>query len=311
MTLVKTIAVTGATGFLGRSVAARLCSSGFAVRGLTRVPTGVRPDGCLEVRGFDLLDQKSCEAGVAGCDGVVHLAAHIPADKNASDQAARCMEVNALGTLTLLQAVEKRGIPFFVFMSLGNGYTPRSGLRREDDPIFPSGHGSFYLASKLCAEIWVQHFAECRGLAAAILRPSSVYGPGMPPAGLIPNLVERLSRKAPATLRDGGRYAADFVYCDDVAAATQVVLARQIRGVFNVGSGEVTSALAVARLVLGLVGGDESLLHVEASVPGSAAPGFAGLDTSRMRTLLGILPTPLEVGLRSYLDWVSSGAGDR
>ncbi|TAM53891.1 MAG: NAD(P)-dependent oxidoreductase [Acidobacteria bacterium] len=309
--MAKTIAVTGATGFIGHRVVAKLCSSGFAVRGLTRVQTGVRPEGRMEVRGLDLLDQKSCEAGVAGCDGVVHLAAHIPADMIAPDQAARCMEVNALGTLTLLRAVEKQGVPFFVFMSSGNGYTRRSGLRREDDPILPTGNGSFYLASKLCAEIWVQHFAECRGLAAAVLRPSSIYGPGMRRAGLIPNLVGRLSRKVPATVHDGGRYAADFVYCDDVVAATQVVVKRQMRGVFNVGSGEVTSALAVARLVLGLVGGDESLLGVEPCLPGSAAPGFSGLDTSRMRTLLGIVPTPLKVGLNAYLGWVLSGAGDR
>jgi len=168
--------VTGATGFLGGRVAAKLRERGDEVVALVRSATG---GGGLEaelVRG-DLSDPAAIERALAGCDAVFHLAAvyeiGIPRSKRAA-----MFETNVHGTEHVLDAASAAGVPRIVYVSTGNvlGNT-RGRVVDETYERPPDGYLSTY--------DWTKHLAHeaareriDRGARIVIALPGAIYGPG-------------------------------------------------------------------------------------------------------------------------------------
>ncbi len=148
------VAVTGASGFVGRHVIERLVADGHDVRVLShRTPPG-RNSGITRVRG-SLDDPAALAELVRDADAVVHMAAAVAA---ASE--ARFHRVNAEGTRRLAEAAREAGVSRFLLLS-------SLAARRPDL--------SAYAASKKAAE---EALAQTEGLAWDALRPPAVYGPG-------------------------------------------------------------------------------------------------------------------------------------
>jgi UDP-glucose 4-epimerase len=280
------IAVTGATGFVGRRVAAHLRAGATDYLTLGRSPSADRHWNATDA-----------PPDLVGVDAVLHLAAHVPASYNDPTRARLCLEVNALGTLSLLQAAEEQGVGHVVVMSSGNVYTPADTPRDESAPTYPHRAAPFYLGSKLLAELFASHYAS-RGLATTVLRPSSIYGPGMR-SGVVRIFVDRLRAGEPLRLDNGGQHRSDLVFVDDVATAAETVVHRRLHGIFNVGSGGTTSILELAQALCELMGRPaREFLDVQ---PVEGPPtGFAPLDiTSSAGTWS---PTPLREGLQKMLE---------
>lgn len=297
------IAVTGGTGSLGRVFVARALAEGWRLRLLTRDPEGVRrPD--VEGARFDLLSDEPIDPAVlAGCDAVVHLAAHIPADKEDPGEAARCLHGNALGTVRLLTAMEEAGVARFLHATAANCYSPGADRPTEDSPMFPAHRAPFYLASKLVQDIFAEHWSLRRGIAVATLRVSSLYGAGQS-AGAITRMAASLARGEKVTLANGGRFAADFVTLADVADAFLLFLRQGTSGIFNIGSGRRSTIAEVAELLAGIVGAAPGSIVVEPAA-GPAEPGFPPLDVTRALDH-GFRPSPLEQGLRELATWLGA-----
>jgi UDP-glucose 4-epimerase len=297
-----TVAVTGASGFVGRRLVDALLGRGLVVRALVpneaeaaRVPSGA------EVRLWDVTRSGDTAGTLEGVRGLCHLAAFLPPSYADPAFAATCLDVNALGTLTLLQAAVGAGVGRLVHFSSGNVYRRQTAPVGEDAVLYPSAQAPYYLASKLCGEIFATHFLESGRLDVAVLRPSSVYGPGMVASGLVPTFASRLRTGQEVTVQDGGLYRTDLVYVDDVVEVAAQALLRDVRGAFNVGSGRAWSVLEVAETLIHLLGCDPSLVRVEPPSATSGAKGFAPLDIRRARRELDYAPRDLEQGLRGYL----------
>ncbi|HEU4385350.1 MAG TPA: NAD-dependent epimerase/dehydratase family protein [Anaeromyxobacteraceae bacterium] len=164
--------LTGATGFIGLTLAERLRGRGHAVRGLARASSRVEELLGLgvELRRGDVTDPRSLEAAVDGCEVVVHLAGLV---KALGPEAYR--RVNALGSRHLAAAcAAARPRPALVLVSsLAAAGPSRPGRpRREEDPPEPV---SDYGRSKLEAEQEVRALAG--RLEASVVRPALVYGP--------------------------------------------------------------------------------------------------------------------------------------
>jgi nucleoside-diphosphate-sugar epimerase len=161
------VAVTGATGFIGRHVTAHLVAQGIEVRGV------VRPESTHEVpRGATIvrvpLDAAALGEAFAGVDAVVHLAGIVsalaPADYSA---------VNVVGTREVARATAAAGARLVHISSLAAaGPAPATAPRSEDDRPSPR---TPYGRSKLDSERLVM---ATPGLRWIILRPAVVYGPG-------------------------------------------------------------------------------------------------------------------------------------
>ncbi|MBL8678059.1 MAG: NAD(P)-dependent oxidoreductase [Myxococcales bacterium] len=301
------VALTGATGFIGRRLARALIARGHKVRAIVR--DQARAKSLASLAGCELvplsLDAKphtdTLRRALDGASTLCHVAAYIPANQRDPNEAQRCLEVNALATLALVEASIAAKCPRLVYFSSGNIYEPSPSPVTERAATYPSSRATFYLASKLCGELYVDHARRSGALATAVLRVSSVYGPGMS-GGVVPLFVGRMQRGERVTVSDGGRYRTDLVYVDDVVRAAVSAIERSAAsGPINVGSGAATTLADLARAVATLTGrGDESIV-IEPEKPGPVDLGFSALDVSLARALLAYEPTPLADGLRAFL----------
>ena len=121
----RTIAITGASGFIGRRVVEIALGSGWRVRALCRDVSkfsSVRREG-LEVRAWSLDSETDHTAGLAGVDAVCHAAALVPTNLQDVSLASECFEANAAGTARLLDSAVKTGVASFVYLSTVGGPT--------------------------------------------------------------------------------------------------------------------------------------------------------------------------------------------
>jgi UDP-glucose 4-epimerase len=295
------IVVTGASGFVGRRLLPLLATIGvrvvLALRDVRRAPPGGD-----EVVSWELEQGRLPAALLERTSSVIHLAAHLPKDYLDPDQARVCLERNALGGLELVRSLVEAEVPRLVLVSTGNLYRESRFTASEDAPVFPSWHAPYYLTSKLCAEIFADHFALRSGLRVVTVRPSAIYGPGMV-GGMVHAFASRLLAKEPVVVQDGGRYSSDLVYVDDVARAIVASLEPSVSGCFNVGAGRSVSSGEVASCLASLIGSAAGLIEIQPARPG-APGGFAALDIERARAELGHRPTSLAEGLAAYVEWL-------
>jgi len=164
------VALTGATGFIGRHLLADLTARGYRVRVLLRRPVEVPPGAASAVVG-DLTRPINMAAALADVDAVVHSAGLAHAMSGAPEDDYRTLNTQA--TARLAQAAERAGVRRFVFLSSIRAQTgaTAAGPVTEADPPLPTDP---YGRSKREAELAL---AET-GLDWAALRPVLVYGPG-------------------------------------------------------------------------------------------------------------------------------------
>ncbi len=174
-----TIAVTGATGYIGRFVVEILQQRGCTVRALAR-PVSNRsgfsaPVGWIE---GDLRAAEALHTLVAGAEAVVHLAyEHIPGRFRGGEGAdlAAWLDANLHGSLRLLSAAHTAGVPRFIFLSSRAVFShPLPG--RQLDETHPTAPDSHYGAYKAAFEGFLDSFAATTGMSTAALRATGVYG---------------------------------------------------------------------------------------------------------------------------------------
>lgn len=176
-----TVLVTGANGFIGRALCARIVRDGLACRGAVRElsPRADLPAGIDVVPVGSIGPATDWSQALSNVDVVVHLAAraHVLRE-TAADPLAEYRRVNTEGTRTLARLAAEKGVRRFVFVSSIGVNGDRTGERpfREDDPPCPTRP---YAVSKWEAEQAVQDLSARTGMETVILRPPLVYGPGV------------------------------------------------------------------------------------------------------------------------------------
>jgi nucleoside-diphosphate-sugar epimerase len=232
---------------------------------------------------------------VAGTAAVCHLAAFLPPNMADSAFAERCYQVNALASLRLAEAALAAGTRRFIFASSANAYAPKPHPATEDEVPYPAGRATYYLASKLTAELYLDHLSRTRDLALTTLRLSSVYGPGTA-GGVVARFMALAAAGQPLTVRDGGIPRTDHVYIDDVVDLVARALEQPETGTFNAGSGEHISLSDLAHSVRATY--PERDVEIRTEPPaGEPAPSFAALDIGKARLAFGYAPRTLSDGL--------------
>lgn len=302
----KTIVLTGATGFVGRRLLQRMLQTGWRVKALVRDPRQLEriniDRGALEVEPLDLPNTPPDPATFAGAYAVIHAAAYIPEDYEQVTLARACFEINVLGTIAILEAALKAGVPRVVAFSSGNAYRTAPDARTEDDPLFPNRRAGYYLASKAAGDMLSDYYHHAKGLSTATLRVASVYGRGMASGGFLPLCIDRLKTGVPIELSQAGEPTTDWVYVDDVAEAALQATLCDVTGPVNIGAGAAPSLREAAELAARLLGADRTLVQLKPKDP--TAPdslGFRALDITKAKHAFGYAPRPLEAGLRSWL----------
>jgi GDP-4-dehydro-6-deoxy-D-mannose reductase len=304
------VLVTGANGFVGKSVVRRLVSDGDSVIAAVGPGASGNPAGKnVTTVPLDLTNDVSVRACFAEpVDAVIHLAA-IALSRAADRDPATAWTVNAEGTAKLTAALgaaaaQWKQQPLFLLSSTADVYAWQKRPTKEEDAVQPS---TPYSSSKLGAELVARQAARCAGLSVIIARSFPTSGAGQDESFWIParsRLLREVKRNGWAVVPVGDLTAVrDFLHVDDVADAYALMLKRGTPGeVYNIASGrEVTLDQIHTRL--------EQLLDVapKREVDGSqvrreARPYLVG-DSTKLRAATGWNPRrSLDDILRDVLD---------
>ncbi|MBI1846273.1 MAG: complex I NDUFA9 subunit family protein [Candidatus Rokubacteria bacterium] len=222
------ILVTGATGFVGRSVVHALCAEGRLVRCL------VRRGSERDLRGFEALERvegdvrspRSLEDAVAGCDAVIHLVGII---REFPDRGITFERLHHLATENVLAAAAAAGVGRFLHMSaLGT----RPGAR------------SRYHQTKWAGEEAVRG----SGLAWTIFRPSIIYGRG---DGFVSMLADMIRRAPVVPVLGSGQHRLQPVPVEQIATAFARAIDRPAteKHVYEAGGPEAVSMVRLLDLI--------------------------------------------------------------
>lgn len=297
------IAVTGGNGFIGRHVVAALAAAGHTITVLSRGATTV--PGAARIIRADIT-ARDLAARLAGTAAIVHLAALADASLSIADPVGYT-EVNATGTLNILEAARQVGAGV-VFASSQRVYPPWHGP--QDEMLAPAPT-TVYGWGKLAAEGWVTMYRQSYDLPAITLRLFSVYGPGQRTGGGVSGVVAIFAERTlhGQSLAVHQRHLRDFVYAEDVAAAT-VRAVERLRDpalttrVYNIGSGVPTPLDALATLVRERAGATERVKITIATDPRERREEVFATTVRAERELGWTATVALADGIDRYLAWL-------
>ena len=220
------IAITGATGFLGRYIVDALTQSGHECRCWQRDHS--------DTTGFgDIGSQLSWVSGELGsleaekklvqdCDVVVHGALARPGDgfRGGEGDFRGFVETNLLGTLSLIESSRQAGVKRFIFISSCAVHDKILDDRKLDEahPLWALSH---YGAYKAAVEKFIHSYGFGQGYAICSLRPTGIYGTARPVQhSKWFELAKNISESRIVECSAGGKE----VHAFDVARAVRVLL---------------------------------------------------------------------------------------
>src|SRR3989338_8364704 len=264
--------ITGGAGFIGINAAAHFLKRGWRVTildNLSRKGAGLNLLWLSgEFRGkasfikADIrYDQPVLDRAVARTDAVLHLAAQVAVTTSITDPRTD-FEINALGTLNVLEAVRKaKTPPIFLYSSTNKVYGDLEALKIHEKKTryvlkdFPDGVSerqqldfhSPYGCSKGAADKYVRDYARIYGIPTVVFRQSCIYGPnqfGVEDQGGVAWFIIALLSGRPITLYGNGKQVRDVLHVGDLARLYERAIDKieDAKGnAFNVGGGQSNS----------------------------------------------------------------------
>lgn len=315
------VLVLGGTGFIGGYLSRALAADGRAVTAYARR----RPSPEMERVLVEESERITIAHGSIGNlpdllakvqsirpSAIVHVAANVDVPALLRDPYLAFVE-NVTGTINVFEAARLLGVRKVIFFSSIGVLPPRRYEPIDvDHPIIlaRSGPGTgSYGAAKASGELFAYAYNQAYDLDVRIIRPSAVYGFGMPwhSANNIKELVEPAVRGEPAVLASGGTLPRDYTHVQDVADLTVAILnaGDNTDRVFYAATGEaLADANDVAKIIMDLIpGANISVSDVSTPLDDMEASFRGILSIANAREQLGWTPkfTPLREGISEYI----------
>lgn len=329
----QTILVTGAAGFIGAALCARLLREGHRVIGLDEM--NAYYDMALKQARLQRLQSSPAfsfiQASVADKPAlmqlfeqqkpaiVFHLAAQAGV-RYALEAPDEYGQSNLVGTLNILEACRHHRPAHLLFASSSSVYganrkVPFAENDTADHPI------SLYAATKRSGEMMAHAYAHLFDIPTTALRFFTVYGPWGRPDMAIYKFALAMQKHQPLTLYAKGTLQRDFTYIDDVIEALMRLMplapqSTQPQNNINnlsldVGAGPYRVLNIGKRSpdrVLDVIAHLEAALGMKASISHEPLPAgdvtITAADTARLQALTGFQPqTPLQEGIEHFARW--------
>jgi len=218
-------------------------------------------------------------------------------------------EVNATGTLNLLEASLENAVKRFIYVSSSEVYGTAG--RVPMDELHPCEPITVYGASKLAGELYTLAYQKTYGLVSMVVRPFNTYGPRAHLQGVygevIPRFVLRLLNNKPPVIFGDGTQTRDFTYVSDtvrgiIRASESDLLAGQA---VNIARGQEVSVNALVHIISEKLAKNDINPVYEGKRPGDVMRHYA--DISKARRLFGFQPeVDIQEGIGKYIDWFLS-----
>ncbi|MCP4537254.1 MAG: NAD-dependent epimerase/dehydratase family protein [Chloroflexi bacterium] len=227
------VLVTGATGFIGGSLAHYLMAQGHRVRALVRRDSPSLAEAGIELLQGDVTDPESAQVAMQGIEVVFHLAA-VRDVWGTPELIYR--QVNVEGTQHLLDAAAKAGVGRFIYCSsVGVARYPGNLDADETLPFSVPMSQVFYHRTKAQAEQMALDYARTGRVPAVVVRPVITYGPD-DEWGMVTRLVMMLAQGQFIPIGNGRNHV-DLAYVDDLVTGMHQALERAAVGKVYILSG--------------------------------------------------------------------------
>lgn len=315
----KSILITGGAGFIGSHLAEKYVKEGY----LTKVFDDFSSGKVSNIRGLfnypnfklikgDITDKGLVTDAVRGVDIVFHLAAQVHVDRSIIEP-EYTFEVNAQGTMNVLEAVLQSNVERMVYSSSSEVYgSAQSEYINENHPLNPA---SPYAASKVAADRMCFAYYNTYKLPVVIVRCFNTYGSRQVDssyAAAIPLFIRRVLQGLPPIIYGDGKQSRDYMYIKDATEAYDLVLksSNLVGNAINFGTNKDICILDLAKTIIRLCGKEDLLqpVHV-AERPGEVKRLCA--DTSFAKRELGFeVKYDIERGLGELIEWYRQGRYD-
>ncbi len=292
------ILVTGAAGFIGSHLAARLLDEGDEVIGIDNLSAGIleNVDPRVVFHQEDIRS-RAIYPLLQGVDAVFHLAAKNCLADCLQDP-VETAEVNVAGTANVLEASVRAGVQKVIYADTSAEYEGVTDFPSQVNRVTPL---SVYALSKRAGAMFCEAYQRFHGVQVTMVRYFSVYGPAQDWRRTIPPLMSafimKLLQGERPVIYGSGEKRRDFVYIDDVTEFNLLALRdpRTDRRVYNVGSGVNYSVNEIFSAVEELLKTGLRPVYKD-DLPGEADVTLADIRTERE---LGWKP---KVGLREGIE---------
>ena len=287
------LAITGATGFLGRHLLATALAEGHTLSALVRQGRELEARKGLRVIRGDLSSREALRDLVAGAEVVVHLAAVGVQARNRQWQ--QMVQVNVEQPLALAEVAAEEGVARLVAVGTcleyhGQGKLPMTrgpagSLCEEHDPLEADEP---YGAAKAAGGLLIRSRARGLGLACWYLRYAAIYGPGDDEKKLLPAAVKAAQSQLEFQMT-AGEQVREWLHVDDAVGALLAAASSpppQEGAAINVGTGEAYLLRDVVSRLFAMAGAPSSLIRVGAFPYRSGEAHRLVMSTSLARELL-------------------------
>ncbi len=307
----KKALVTGGAGFVGSHLVEELLNQGLKVISIDDYSAGkeANHDDFKDHPQFtavkcDITDFERLLPYFEGVDVVFHQA--VSKNTVCMKDPRRDLEINAKGTMNVLEAARLVGVKKFLHASTGSVY--------GDAEYFPTDEkhrvnpNSYYGVSKLAAEKYVRLYAHLYGMDVTMLRYFHVYGPRQDNSdvgGVVSIFARRAEQNLPLIIYGDGTQLRSFTHVKDVVAINLLAaMNSDCSGeVYNCASGIKVTILELAEKVLKHCNKEHLGIEFKAWKPGDVK--VFDVDNSKLRSVGFNFSIPFEAGLASTLDEVA------
>jgi len=312
----KTILVTGGAGFIGSNFVRYLFENypGYNIivldaltyaGNIENLPEKIKKDSRFSfwygnVRNGELVNEL-----VTKSDVIVHFAAESHVARSIFDNTI-FFETDVLGTQVVANAVLKNqdSVERFIHISTSEVYgTAQTVPMTEEHPLNPA---SPYAGAKVGADRLVYSYWVTYDIPAIIIRPFNNYGPNQHLEKVIPRFITSALLDEPLTVHGSGENTRDWVYVEDVCQALDKVMhvsLDKVKGqVINIGTGRDTAVMAIAEMVLDILGKPKRLVTQVGDRPGQVKRHVSSTEKA-LRVLSWKAQTGFEDGLVRTIEW--------
>ncbi len=311
------VLVTGAGGFIGGHLVARLRQAGAEVRAVDRKPLTEwyqRFDD-VDNRHLNLSHEAACVEAVDGVDVIYNLAADMGGMGFIETHKAECM-LSVLINTNMLVAAKQADVSRFFFSSSACVYaadrqTSADVVALAEGDAYPAMPEDGYGWEKLFSERMCRHFSEDYGLVTRVARYHNVYGPEGTFEGGREKAPAAICRKVIEAVQSGdhsieiwgdGNQTRSFMYIDDCIDGTQMIMNSDIVAPINLGSSELVSINQLVDIVEDIAG-----VKLNRRYKLDAPKGVRGRnsDNTEIKRALGWEPSiSLRAGMEKTYAWI-------
>lgn len=313
----KTVFITGGCGFIGSNFVKYMFDrypeyrfivlDALTYSGLVEnIPGYIRGSDRFEfvkgcVTNIELVDQLMAQSNF-----VVHFAAETDVTRSIFDDEV-FIKSNVHGTRSMLMALVKHSKTVERFIHISSSETYGTATYEPMDEQHPLAPRSPYAAAKAGADMLVCAYACTFDIPIVTIRPFNNYGPNQHLEKMVPRFITLANRGEPIPIQGTGEQTRDWIHTFDVSRALDKTLHHPNfeslkKQVINIGTGQATSVIAIARKILNYLGRPESQMVFIEDRPGQVACHIG--DIKKAEALLDWTPSiSLERGLEATIDW--------